>query len=298
MPRFRLAQRLFRRVYGRNIRDTGEYYRRYVLREIRGLVATCGLTTSSIASLLMKKLLFASLLLLSAPIVVVAQKSLSNNPQSSPRFRSNGAENSGVGFKAGVNFNAIQGDGIKKMYGDSYDRLTQYHFGAYAQIGVTNWFSVQPEVIYQRKGFTATEKIITSQGIPNHLGTGDSTISSTEGKKTVKLSYLSVPVLLVFNVLQNVAIHIGPQFSYLLNVRNGDKSVVTSTYKYNSVDIGLIGGVEAKFEFLRIGARYDYSLLDLRKGGTYTVPSAPTVTRQAEADIRNGVFQLYLGAGL
>lgn len=251
----------------------------------------------------MKHLLFAAFLLLAAPVTVVAQASLSNKPHSSsPRFRSNGADNSGVGVKGGLNFNSVQGDGLKKLYNGKIDGLMQYHFGAYAQIGVNNWFSIQPELLYQRKGFKAagdSSKIIYR----NRANTADSA-SMTEinsDQRTIKLSYLSVPILLVFNVFNHIAIQVGPQFSYLTNVRNNGKTLVASAYNYKAVDIGLIGGIEAKIEFLRIGARYDYSLTDLRKAGAYTITntSARTVTqRRAQSDIRNGVFQVYLGVGL
>lgn len=229
------------------------------------------------------------MLLFTGPLTAWAQSRLNNNPQSGPRFRSNGAENSGIGLKGGVNFNSIQGDGIKKMYSDA-NRITQYHFGAYAQIGISNWFSIQPELLYQRKGFKTTGETQI-----NFTNRADSLVSG----KTTKLSYLSLPVLLVFNVFDKVAIQVGPQISYLLNIHDGTKTIDASKYKYNSLDLGVVGGVEAKIEFLRVGARYDYSLTDLRKGGTFDLTvDNNQVRRQAEADIRNGVFQVYVGVGL
>lgn len=219
----------------------------------------------------MKNLVLAAALLVAGPLATFAQSSLSNNPQSSPRFRSNGAENSGFGVKGGVNFNSLQGDGAKKMYSGGVEGLTQYHVGAYAQIGVSNRFSIQPELLYQRKGYKATDSV------------------------TVKLSYLSLPVLMVVNVFDNVAIQIGPQVSYLLNLHEGAKTYDASGRNYNSVDVGVVGGIEAKIEFLRIGARYDYSISDLRKDGSFR---DGTVVRQTVADVRNGAFQVYLGVGL
>lgn len=228
----------------------------------------------------MKRLFYAALLLVAAPLAAWAQPNLSNNPQAAPRFRSNGAENSGFGVKGGVNFNSIQGDGLSKMYSGSVDGLTQYHVGAYAQIGISNRLSVQPELLYMRKGFKATEML------------PDGTSSS---KATTRLSYLSVPVILAINVFDNVAIHLGPQVSYLLNVHDSSKKVDSEAYNYNSLDVGAVGGLEAKIEFLRIGARYDYSLTDLREGKDFQIAN---VTRKAEADIRNGSIQVYVGVGL
>lgn len=230
----------------------------------------------------MKRLLLAGLLALGAS-AASAQASLSNNPQAASarvqNFRSNGAENSGFGIKGGVNLCDALGDGASKMYKDP-GWLTQYHFGAYAQIGITNTFSIQPEVLYQRKGFKGTEVLASG---------------STEAEeKSIKLSYLSVPLLFVFNPFDNLAIQIGPQASYLLNVRDGGSSTVDAdAYHYKQLDLGVVGGLEAKFEFLRVGARYDYSVTDLRDEGQFQ-----DGVRQAYKDINNGVFQIYLGVGL
>ena len=236
----------------------------------------------------MKKLLLASFLLLAAPVVAVAQKSLRNKPASSPRFRSNGSDNSGVGVKGGANFVSIKGNGLDKMYSGAKG-LTLFHFGAYAQIGITNRFSVQPELLYQRKGFSGSEIF------RNRANTAD----STGNKSTIKTSYLTVPILLVFNVIEHVSIQAGPQFSYLLNVHPAGRTIDASSSNYNSVDVGLVGGIEGKFEFLRIGVRYDYSLSDLRKAGSFPVPKTiPVVTQNAQADIKYSAFQVYLGVGL
>jgi Outer membrane protein beta-barrel domain len=236
----------------------------------------------------MKKLLLAAFILLNGSMASIAQSTLSNNPQSAPRFRSNGSENSGFGLKGGINLSDAVGAGTNKMY-ESVDWITQYHFGAYAQIGITNRFSIQPELMYQRKGFEVKGETAstTVDGV---------TTTVKEGDKTIKLSYLSVPVLFVFNVFDNVAIQVGPQASYLLNVRDGGSETVSpEAYHYKSFDVGVVGGVEAKLEFLRFGARYDYSLTDLRDKGDFSISS---VTRQAQSDIRNGVFQVYVGVGL
>jgi hypothetical protein len=227
----------------------------------------------------MKKHLIASLLLLASPLVASAQ-SAPSGPKPIPSFRSNGAENAGFGIKGGVNFNSLQGDGVKKLYAGT-SSLTQFHVGAYAQFGVSNWFSIQPELLYQRKGFKSSGEILPD--------------SSKLPGSTTRLNYVSLPLLFVFNVFDNLAIQVGPQASYLFGVRNGSESLEASTYNYNTFDIGAVGGIEAKLEFLRFGARYDYSLTDLRKAGNFSVSN---VSRRAEADIRSGVFQVYLGLGL
>jgi hypothetical protein len=233
----------------------------------------------------MKNFFLAAFLLLAGPLTALAQPALSNTPQPIPHFRSNGAENSGLGIKGGVNLSSLQGVGVKKMY-DDVKLVTQFNVGVYAQFGVSNRFSIQPELLFQNKGFKSTGDILR-----NRANTSDSIGAGS----TTKLSYISLPLMLVFNVFDNVAIQVGPQASYLVNVRNGSQTIEVSTYKFNTIDVGIAAGVEAKMEFLRFGARYDYSLTDLRTKGDFSINN---ISRRTETDIRSGVFQVYLGLGL
>ncbi len=212
------------------------------------------------------------------PNAAHAQASLSNSPQAAAarNFRSNGAENSGFGIKGGVNINNIVGDGASKYEGR--ESFVSFHAGVYAQIGISNRFSVQPEVLYQRRGFKST-----------------SLSAAGSEAQSVKLNYVSVPFLLTFNVFDNVALQVGPQASYLFSINQGGEQIAADTYRYNSFDYGAVGGIEAKLEFFRIGARYDYSLRDLRKTGDFSLNG---ITQKVEGDIRNGSFQVYLGVGL
>ena len=230
-------------------------------------------------------------MLVAVPLVGRAQLHSKSGGGSGPRFRSNNSENSGFGVKGGVNFCSAKGDGAGKIY-QSVKSETLYHFGAYAQIGLTNRLSIQPEILYQRKGFNVTgDPIVTKDSL------GVETPSKND--YTAKFSYLSLPVILVFNVLKNVSLHLGPQVSYLLNVREGSKVVVANTHNYKPVEVSAIAGLEGKFEFLRLGVRYDYGLTDIRKQGPFTIKQGKnTVLGQGQSDIKNGFFQIYLGLGL
>ncbi|TYZ12748.1 PorT family protein [Hymenobacter lutimineralis] len=114
---------------------------------------------------------------------------------------SSDSRNGGFGIKGGVNFADIRGDG-KKDYGDTKN-YTAFHAGFYSQFSFSDKFSLQPEILYSRQGFKGT--------LPNAS-------SST----TTRLDYLQVPVLLVYNFLDNVSVHVGPQVSLLTKVKEGD----------------------------------------------------------------------------
>lgn len=174
--------------------------------------------------------------------------------------------------------NNIMGDGASKY--PNRETFVSFHAGVYAQIGISNRFSIQPEVLYQRRGFKSTSLSLNSAG--NEI-------------QSVKLNYVSVPFLLTFNVFDNVALQVGPQASYLFSINQGGEQIAADTYRYNSFDYGAVGGIEAKLEFLRMGVRYDYSLRNLRNTGEFSIKG---VTEKVEGDIRNGSFQVYVGVGL
>ena len=174
---------------------------------------------------------------------------------------SNAPENSGFGIKGGLNFTDVRDtDG-----GVNFDPKTSYHVGAFAQFSITDWFSLQPEVIFSRKGYDSTDV-------------------------TRRLDYFDVPLLFVFNPLDNVSLHVGPQASLLMTVKDGEREV-NKEDSYNSLDYGLVGGVEARLSFFRFGARYNLGLNEIYQD-TYR-----EVARNVNKDIKNGAFQVYVGVG-
>ncbi|ALD22428.1 porin family protein [Hymenobacter sp. DG25A] len=191
------------------------------------------------------------------------------------------SRNGGFGIKAGVNFADIRG-ADKKNYTNT-ENYTAFHAGFYSQFSFSEKFSLQPEILYSRQGFKG--------------GTPTNTSSETR-----RLDYLQVPVLLVYNFLDNVSIHVGPQVSLLTKVKEGDLDRKISNeqssngayvydYSYSSLDYGLAGGVEARVGPARIGGRYTAGLNDIIK-------DPRTTGAQALTNIKNGVFQVYVGVGI
>ncbi|MDB5263695.1 MAG: hypothetical protein JWQ14_2978 [Adhaeribacter sp.] len=170
-------------------------------------------------------------------------------------------ENTGFGIKGGLNFSDVRdADGNANL-----EAKTSYHVGAFAQFSITDWFSLQPEVLYSRKGYDST-------GV------------------TRKLDYFDVPLLLVFNPLDNVSFHVGPQVSLLMTVKDGDKEI-NKEDSYQSLDYGVVGGVEARLSFFRVGARYNLGLREIYQD-TYR-----DIATNINRDIKNGAFQVYVGVG-
>ncbi|MCC2547342.1 PorT family protein [Hymenobacter sp. BT175] len=199
----------------------------------------------------------------------------------------NDSRNTGFGVKGGFNLADVYGDNADN-YKDQGNVKT-FHAGVYGQYGFNSRISMQTELLYSRQGFK-----------------GGSTYSPTTGTSTTvnerRLDYLQLPVLVVFNVLDNVSLHAGPQVSLLTKVQEDgkDRKIANENnnagtpiygYSYSSLDYGLSAGAEARVGPARVGARYTAGFADIIK------EQVKTSTSTALNDIRNNVFQVYVGIG-
>ncbi|KAA5543385.1 porin family protein [Adhaeribacter rhizoryzae] len=209
----------------------------------------------------MKKITFLLLAILLSTAGFAQKRVTTTAPINHNLEGSTAPENTGFGIKGGLNFSDVRNtDG-----GVNFDPKTSYHVGAFAQFSITDWFSLQPEVIYSRKGYDSTNV-------------------------ARRLDYFDVPLLLVFNPLDNVSIHVGPQVSLLMTVKDGDKEI-NKEDSYNSLDYGMVGGVEARLSIFRFGARYNLGLNQIYQD-TYR-----DIATNVNRDMKNGAFQVYVGVG-
>ncbi|GAC1593283.1 MAG: hypothetical protein NVS3B25_14930 [Hymenobacter sp.] len=212
-----------------------------------------------------------------APTAVYAQKGPGTG-SSTDYAPGEGTEsrNTGFGIKGGYNLASIQGSGASLF--TNRDNLKDFHAGVYAQYGLNNFASLMVELLYSRKGYHT-----------DYLG--------TTGRDT-RLDYLELPMLFVANLTETLSLHVGPQVSVLTNVRDGGATVSIGNYGFNSFDYGGIAGAEARLGFAKVGARFDWSLGKIYKDGTvvhYTTATSPGPI--GDSNIRNQVFQVYLGLG-
>ncbi|MBT9393198.1 PorT family protein [Hymenobacter sp. NST-14] len=188
------------------------------------------------------------------------------------------SRNTGFGIKGGFTASHFRGDD-KKNYSEEGVYNT-FHAGVYAQYGFSDKFSIQPEVLYSRQGFA-----------------GNNGTTTATGAYDTRLDYVQVPVLLVYNFLDNVSLHVGPQVSLLTKVvENGQERKIANdnnayNYAYSSLDYGLAAGLEARVGPARIGGRYVAGFNDIIK-------DPKTVAADAITNIKNGAFQVYVGIGI
>lgn len=157
------------------------------------------------------------------------------------------------GVKAGLNVSSINADDAKAKAG--------FYGGVFANIPVATSFSVQPEVLY------------------NGLGAKNKDYSSVK----LNLDYISVPVMLQYNVLPELYLEAGPQFSFAINKKiKGDGGSVDVDNYYKGFDFGV-----------GIGAGY-YIVNGFGVTARFVAGATDIIKNNSGDAIRNNVFQVGL----
>lgn len=150
-----------------------------------------------------------------------------------------------LGAKLGANLNKISG----QSFNDGFDLA--YHVGGFLEIDLNKKWGIQPEVLWSQ---TSTKR--TSF---NTLYAND--INPLNNEQKIKLDYLSIPILLRYNVGNILTLNVGPQFGILLNQ---DKTLLQSGESaFKSGDFSMVAGGQLNFKYIRIYGRYNIGLQNI-----------------------------------
>lgn len=154
-----------------------------------------------------------------------------------------------IGVKGGANVTKVDG----KSFEDQFNY--GYHLGGFAQIKISNKLEIQPEVLFNQFSTTLDSNY-------NHLY--QNVFNSSQS--SVKLNYLSVPILLNYKLIGNfMLLQVGPQFGILMNQ---DKTLLQNGGKaFSDGDFSMLGGVQFKLSAIRIVGRYAVGLKDINDIG-------------------------------
>lgn len=161
------------------------------------------------------------------------------------------------GVKAGVNFATLNGDDAEGINGK-----TAFHVGGLANIGISDEFSIQPEVLYSAQGGKLKEGNIMGK---------------------YNFDYINIPVLAKFMVADGFSIEAGPQVGFLLSAKaKGDGESVDLKDELKGTDFSGVLGLGYQIESgLNFAARYNLGF--------------GNIVDSKEGDLKNGVIQLSVG---
>jgi len=143
-----------------------------------------------------------------------------------------------IGIKGGANITKIEGISFKDQF--KYG----YHAGGFAEIGLGKKLGLQPEVLFNQ---------VSTSVDSNYKHVYQNVFNSDQS--TVKLNYLSIPILLNYKLIGNfLSIQAGPQFGVLISknktlLQNGGEA-------FKKGDFSLLAGAQIKLSAIRITGRY------------------------------------------
>lgn len=153
------------------------------------------------------------------------------------------AQKFSIGPKLGANISGISGLQFNKGYEFGY------HVGGFAEIMLSEKIGIQPEVLWSQTSLT------TATSLPDLYSTSLSELS------TVKLNYISIPLLLNIKPAKFISFQVGPQFGILQDKKNSVATNVQSAFK--SGDFSMLAGIQLKLLSFRIYGRYAIGLSNI-----------------------------------
>ena len=149
-----------------------------------------------------------------------------------------------LGIKGGTTIGKISGQSFSEKFNYGY------HLGGVAEIGLSKKFSLQPEVL-----FNQINTDTSSQFRSIYTGLSANNLSK------IKLSYLSIPILLNYKVSNLLSLQAGPQFGILMNqdeslLKNGENA-------FKKGNLSMLGGLQLNVASFRIYGRYAVGLSNI-----------------------------------
>ena len=158
-----------------------------------------------------------------------------------------------VSFSQGLTFGIKGGATINKLTGKSFKEEFSfgYHVGAFATLGMGGKLSLQPEVLFNQ--------------VNQDTSSSFSSVYQFNRIDKVQLKYLSIPILLNYNLSNLLALQLGPQFGVLIDqnknmLQNGGDA-------FKKGDFSMIGGLQLKLLKFRVYGRYVIGLNDISNIG-------------------------------
>lgn len=143
------------------------------------------------------------------------------------------------------------------------DAKIGFLLGLYLKANLSEKISLQPELFYSGVGFR-----------------------DADSEVNLNLNYLSLPILLRYNINEMVNLHVGPQLGFLVSAKGAfDGNSIDIKDGYKGIDFGATFGAGLDFGKFNAGARYNLGLANVQELGTDS----------GDVTVSNRVFQIFVG---
>jgi hypothetical protein len=151
-------------------------------------------------------------------------------------------EKFGIGIKIGQNFSSVNSVAVDR-------HSASYHGGVTAQIGLTEKFSLVPEVMLSQT------KLATNPSIVDLLG------NSNLKPETYHLNYLIVPLLVQVKPFSGLLLQAGPQYGILIDQKKD--GIENAQLAFKQGEFSFVGGAKVNLGGFFVYGRYVVGLQNI-----------------------------------
>ncbi len=141
------------------------------------------------------------------------------------------------GPKLGANMGKIEGKGFSDEYS------LGYHIGGFAEIGLGEKWAIQPEVLWNQIN---TDTVSGFKSVYQNL--------LNTNNINIKLSYLSIPLLVSYKPVKALSLQAGPQFGILID--QGKSITQNGADAFKKGDLSMLFGAQLNILKIRVYGRY------------------------------------------
>ena len=164
-----------------------------------------------------------------------------------------GQESKRIGIRAGLNLanNIALSDG--KRVDDDHSYRAALHIGITSRFNLANKFSLNPEILYSKKGYKQESESVV-----------------------IHYNYVNLPLLVGYNLGEKFTLQTGPEFGYLISAKmdsDGEQIDLIELYEAFDIDVkrlelGLTIASSYKLtDNLSIAVRYVHGISSVLKSG-------------------------------
>lgn len=191
------------------------------------------------------------------------------------------SDDSRIGVKAGVNLSNFYDNQI-----DNRNLRFGFHVGLFTEIAVSEYFSIQPELLLATRGNEQTYG--DDGGLADDL--------EIEGDVRFNLLYIDLPILAKFTIAEIINLHAGPYISYLLGANISaegdlipDDTEDLDRDNFANWDYGLAVGAGVDLAAISIGLRYNMGFNEIADS---------TASDLLLDNAKNSLLQAYVAIGI
>ena len=217
------------------------------------------------------------------------------------------------GVKGGMNINNLS-DADNTIFGDSKIKLG-VHFGGFLEYPINERFSIQPELLFSTQGAKFDKSFAE-----------DNQFASI--KKNINLTYLTLPIMLKYKLIEKLKVEFGPQLGLALSMKEkleGNLNGVSAIHEIDGFEdryvrfygtnikipatakrfnLGLnIGASYDITENIFVQARYNFDLTKIVDYPANTIQQIKDIAKDNQSqmividktDMKNSVFQISVG---